>query len=94
MKVNIGNLLPRQILNIKYAYIKNFNFTNSKFRRLIIHSTLTPRYAPLGYTPPSFITVKPDIANYKWVIKAENMSTTPNYFFKNTNSYYLDFYLE
>lgn len=44
MKVNLGNLKPKQKIVIKFTYIENLKVSMNKFWYLSLPSTLTERY--------------------------------------------------
>jgi hypothetical protein len=82
MTVKIGNLMPYQRITIKYSYIEQMDIKLNDFRRLIIHSTLTPRYAPAGWEAPNITTVMPNRGTYKWQITTQIYTNSPINFLK------------
>jgi len=52
MKVKLGNLLPRQSMTVILSYVEELDVCISKFWRLSLVTTTTPRYTPT-YKPVS-----------------------------------------
>ncbi len=71
MKIQIGNLLAKQEIEIKFSYLEQLEVAINKFWRFRIYSTLVPRYTPINSTQkaPSISTTSENA--YPWYVNVD-----------------------
>jgi len=70
MKIQIGNLLAKQEVQITFSYLEQLEVSLNKFWRFVIFSTLVPRYTPVNSTSnqasPNIVTTTDQA--YPWYV--------------------------
>jgi hypothetical protein len=75
MQINIGNLLSKEKIIVRYSYMEELSVAMNQFLRLVIYSTLSPLYSDGENVPIS--EVIPNANTYKWMIRTEIYSSKP-----------------
>lgn len=77
MQINVGNIMPGEKIQIKFAYLETLKVALNMFNQFIIHSTITERYNPAnsGIENLPIYTIPDDHSPiFKWSIDVEIQS--------------------
>lgn len=81
MQISVGNIMPGEKVQIKFAYLESLKVALNMFNQFIIHSTITERYNPpkseIKDLPIHSISDNDNPNIFKWNINVEIQSKDP-----------------